>query len=827
MSVRCYYFFAGWDLNNSPVMVEDEQQFEEKLPARITGLVFWSLVFIGLLIAVFILGNIEEEYKERNLISVRIISYEIENILEKQSSESGLKGAFPAIRARVAELKELYDFNAIALSEGKQQLLIGEANESDEAYQHTLHYYPKGSSDLQEVEIQLYCSNTSLTIAELRKNILLSIGLGVFVFGLFLQRVLHKLISAPFNKMVETARQFSLGNEDVRFDDKRQDEFGYLGGFINNAISAVLTNNSELTTALQRVSLSEQELSVQKEHAEVTLHSITDSVITVDNKECILYINPAAENLLDVSADRISGKPFSQTFRIIDENTSEEISDPLHQCFLSKEIVHLPEHSSLVKSDGTLISIEASLAPMKSFNGEMIGAVMVVQDVSHTRRLTRQLSYQASHDLLTGLYNRRKFEEHLADILEQLATEEHFHSLLYLDLDNFKIVNDTCGHVAGDELLKQLPSLFNNVLRSGDAVARLGGDEFGIILENCKIKQARTIADKIRQTIKDYRFVWDDRTFEIGVSIGVVGIDADNADMAQVLSCADIACYAAKDSGRNRVHIFEKSDQFVHERFGQMHWTAKISDALENHRFCLFQQPIVRLSGGVCNHHEILIRMLGENDEIIPPGAFLPAAERYGLMRDIDRWVIAEVFRYMGQDNPDDPITGTDRILTVNLSGDSINDDTLLDYILQEKETNQISLSNVCFEVTETVAISNLSKATAFINELKQHGCKFALDDFGSGLSSFTYLKTLPVNYLKIDGSFVRDISRDSIDRAMVESIQQVGNAMSLETIAEHVEDEATLQVLREVGVDFVQGYHTGRPFAINMQPDAALKIYN
>jgi diguanylate cyclase (GGDEF)-like protein len=462
-----------------------------------------------------------------------------------------------------------------------------------------------------------------------------------------------------------------------------------------------------------------------------------------------------------------------------------------------------------------VVSIEASIAPMKADNGDLMGAVTVIQDVSHTRRLTRQLSYQASHDLLTGLYNRRKFEENLEEILMNVREENRQHALFYLDLDNFKIVNDTCGHVAGDELLKQLPALFNDVLRSGDIIARLGGDEFGIILENCGIQQATNIADKIRQKIKDYRFIWDDRTFEIGVSVGVIAINADNAEMSQVLSAADIACYAAKDSGRNRIHIYEPSDKAVSERFGQMHWTARISKALEEGRFQLYQQPIVGVQTKDRSHLEVLLRMIDEDGKIIPPGAFMPAAERYGLMPAIDRWVIHEVFKHMDKDNPADPIKNTDRVIAINLSGDSINDGELLDYILQQKEKYHITLSQVCFEITETVAISNLSKAAVFINELKKHGCLFALDDFGSGLSSFAYLKNLPVNYIKIDGGFVKEISRDRIDRTLVESIQHVGEVMGLCTIAEHVEDESTLNILEEIGLDYVQGFHLGRPQAI------------
>jgi len=796
-------------------MVEKEQKFEVKLPARITGLVFWGLVFVGLLVAVIILQQAESDLVLANKEKTIIIAYEIEEMVEQFSEPPVLEKAGGRIRAKIHEHIDDFSFHAARLHEGEQTLSIGEIAEDDDVYEYTLHYFPKGSNKAQAMKLELYCINSDIVIADIRKNFLLFIGLGVFVFGMLLQRILQKMLSEPFQKMVSTAEKFSKGDEKIRFDDSRRDEFGYLGKFINNAMDAIFQHKNELIGALERASASEVALGLEKERAEVTLYSITDSVVTVDVDECLMYLNPAGEKLLACDNEEITGKSFRQIFNIVNETTGQSIGDPLHECFITGKTVHLPEHSSLIAKDDSIISIEASIAPMKSDSGDLMGAVIVIQDVSHTRRLTRQLSYQASHDLLTGLYNRRKFEENLEEILINVREEDKHHTLFYLDLDNFKIVNDTCGHVAGDELLKQLPALFNEVLRSGDVVARLGGDEFGIILENCGVKQATGIADKIRQKIKNYRFIWDDKTFEIGVSIGVIGINSDNCEMSQVLSAADIACYAAKDSGRNRVHVYEPSDEMVTERYGQMHWTARISKALEEHRFQIYQQPIVGVTDQSRNHLEILLRMIDEDGKIIPPGAFIPAAERYGLMPEVDRWVINEVFKYMGRDNPADPIKGTDRIIAINLSGDSINDSELLGYILKKKNKYDIALSNVCFEITETVAISNLTKASLFINELKNYGCKFALDDFGSGLSSFAYLKTLPVNYLKIDGGFVRDISRDSIDRAMVESIQQVGKVMGLRTIAEHVEDEETLITLQEIGVDFVQGYHLGRPESV------------
>lgn len=799
-------------------MSENQQKFEVKLPARITGLVFWGLVFVGLLLAVIVLRQAASGIVLDNQKDASLMAYEIKEIIEQLDESEPLSGAVGRIRFVINRRLDESGFHALRLYMGDYTLAIGVTSDKYDVYKKEMRFYPKNSDQFKTIRMELYCKGSKATVASLRKNFLLSIGIGVFIFGMLLQRILQKMLSEPFQKMVSTAEQFSQGNEDVRFDDTRPDEFGYLGKFINEAIESILAHKNELLSALKRASDSEEELSHEKERAEVTLYAITDSVVTVDVNESILYINPAAEKLLMSEKGSVIGRQFRDVFKIVNENTGDDIEDLLAECFRTGDIISLPEHSSLLTLHDDPVSIEASIATMRSNSGELMGAVIVIQDVSHTRRLTQQLSYQASHDMLTGLYNRRKFEEYLEEILLNVREEDRNHTLLYLDLDNFKIVNDTSGHVAGDELLKQLPPLFHEVMRSGDIVARLGGDEFGVILQNCGLKQAVAIADKIRQKIQAFRFNWNDRIFDIGVSIGVTSINADNAEMSQVLSSADVACYAAKDSGRNRVHVYEPSDAAVSERYGQMYWTSRISRALTEKRFHIYQQPIVGVCDDSRNHVEILLRMKEDNGDIIPPGVFIPAAERYGLMPQIDRWVIEEVFKYIAINDPADPVAGTNRVFAINLSGDSINKGTLQEYILMLKDKYRISLENICFEITETVAISNLSKASQFIKELKKHGCQFALDDFGSGLSSFAYLKNLPVNYLKIDGAFIRDICKGKIDRTMVESIQHIGSVMGLLTVAEHVEDSSTYSVLREIGVDYVQGYLLGRPEAIEIK---------
>jgi diguanylate cyclase (GGDEF)-like protein len=429
---------------------------------------------------------------------------------------------------------------------------------------------------------------------------------------------------------------------------------------------------------------------------------------------------------------------------------------------------------------------------------------------------TERLSYQASHDALTGLVNRREFERRLERALLSAREEGRVHALCYLDLDQFKIVNDTCGHVAGDELLRQLTVLLQSKVRDADTLARLGGDEFGVLLDNCPLEQAEIVADLLRQTVRDFHFAWQEKPFVIGVSIGLVPINQDAGSLDAVLSCADAACYAAKDLGRNRVHLYRAEDGDLVQRQGEMHWVARITRAIEENRFRLYYQTIMPIQeqsheGG---HFEILLRMIDDNGQLVPPMAFIPAAERYNLMPSIDRWVVSTAFGLYWKIFPEcrEIQEGQCHTCTVNLSGPSLCDEHFLEFIKRQFALYKVPYKHLCFEITETAAITNLAKAMDFISELRSLGCRFSLDDFGSGLSSFTYLKNMQVDYLKIDGSFVRDMVDDPMDAAMVSSINQIGHVMGLKTIAEFVENEAVLVKLREMGVDFVQGYGVEYP---------------
>jgi diguanylate cyclase (GGDEF)-like protein len=437
--------------------------------------------------------------------------------------------------------------------------------------------------------------------------------------------------------------------------------------------------------------------------------------------------------------------------------------------------------------------------------GKVIGTVMVFHDVSEARKLQHQLSYQASHDALTGLYNRREFENNLEYSLLESRRDSSHHCLCYLDLDQFKLVNDTCGHVAGDELLIQLSTLLKEHVRDSDMLARLGGDEFGILFNYCSMKDARRAAEKLLTSINNFRFVWQEHSFDVGASIGVVAINRGSRSIADILSAADVACYAAKDGGRNRVHIYEPDDEELKQRHGEMRWVSRIKTALTSNQFILYYQPIEPINGQTPGHKrfEILVRMLGPEEQIIPPMAFIPAAERYGLMPEIDRWVIRNTLDALTRQ----PKNGEKWICSINLSGQSLSEEGFLEFILKELEDTDIDPGCICFEITETAAIANLNNAVKFISALKETGCSFSLDDFGSGLSSFAYLKNLKVDFLKIDGGFVKNMVTDPINNAMVEAINDIGHVMNIQTVAEFAENEAIIGALKDLGVDFAQGY--------------------
>jgi diguanylate cyclase (GGDEF)-like protein/PAS domain S-box-containing protein len=556
--------------------------------------------------------------------------------------------------------------------------------------------------------------------------------------------------------------------------------------------------------------LYEEALFREKESAQITLQSIGDGVITTDAKGIIDYVNPVAEALSGWRLEDSQGRAIEEIFRAFHEETCEPLENPLAVAIRRTRSIKSVRPMLLIRRDGNEIYVESTASPIRDGNGSVSGGVLVFHDVSEARELNRRLSYHASHDVLTGLVNRREFENRMERALKSAKARETSYALCCLDLDQFKIVNDTCGHSAGDALLGQVGALLKSKVRWRDTLARLGGDEFGILLESCSLDEAMRTAEALREAVRNFKFTWEERTFRLGASIGVVPISADNADVASVLSAADSACQAAKEAGRNRVHSFEENDLDLMRRRREMQWAARINNALEEGRFELFRQTILPLQKADSGaHYELLLRMRDEAGKIVSPDNFMTAAERYGITPNIDRWVIENAFRWLVSE-ADERARLT--MCSINLSGQSLGDDKFLPYVIDQFHRSGLDASKICFEITETAAIASFSQANRFIQALKELGCKFALDDFGTGLSSFGYLKHFPVDYLKIDGSFVKEILHDPIDREMVRSINEIGHLTGKQTIAEFAENQEIINMLQSLGVDYAQGYGVSQP---------------
>lgn len=529
-----------------------------------------------------------------------------------------------------------------------------------------------------------------------------------------------------------------------------------------------------------------------------------NAVIVIDADGTIEYANPTYTHISGFSLEEVVGSMASllmpgnlppKQFRALRKKMEAGLG-------WSGEVLNM-------KKDGTSYWSQESIAPIHDDSGQATHFVIVQQDITESRKVLQQLDYHAKHDLLTGLINRREFEARLVRLLSSKNnTGEHV--LCFLDLDRFKVINDTCGHFAGDELLRQLCTILKNATRQRDTVARLGGDEFAILLERCSLERGKIIANQIKTRIEAFRLNWEGHNMSVSVSIGLVRISNGSTEMTELLKQADAACYAAKEGGRNRVHVFHTEDEALLKRSIEMMWVSSIEKALEENRFQLFYQPIAPLQTADHRlHMEILLRMKGENGELIAPGTFLPAAEQYNLSGKIDKWVIRNLFEQLKAHHHQlDAISE----IAVNLSSLTLDDDSFPDLVLKLFERSGFPANKICFEITETAAISNLAHAETFMRKLKARGCRFSLDDFGSGWSSFAYLKSLPVDYIKIDGLFVRDIIDDPINSAMVKSINEIGHVMNKKTIAEFAENQQILDRLKGLNVDYGQGYGIRKP---------------
>jgi diguanylate cyclase (GGDEF)-like protein/PAS domain S-box-containing protein len=629
------------------------------------------------------------------------------------------------------------------------------------------------------------------------------------------KRVFAKLEAQGFVKNFEYRLRRKDGREIVVLENARAvcDDAGEL-----------VAHEGTITDITDR-KLAETRIFEEKERAQVTLQSIGDGVLTADAHGRVDYINPMAQDLIGCDSRTAKGRTVDQLMTIIDVQTRKPVDNPVIRCLQEGRVISLQENCALINANDDEIPIQESAAPIRDRIGNIIGSVMILHDVRKESRLFRQLSYQASHDALTDLINRREFESRLFTAVEAMRGDtESMHALLYMDLDQFKVVNDTFGHAAGDALLKQLAELVTGKIRSTDVLARLSGDEFGILLERCNADRAMQVAESIRSAVESFRFAWKDSFTTVRCSIGVVLVTSESGDVAALMSSADVACYSAKDMGRNQVHLYQGSDASL--RHEEMKWVSRISRAVEDNRLELFFQPIVGIgndSDDSHRHYELLLRMRDESGRLITPDQFIPAAERYNLMSTLDRWVIREALSKLA-----DRTSAADASYTIaiNLSGTSLSEDRFLDDLILELEKQKLPRGAICFEITETAAISNLSRVVHFMQTLKALGCKFSLDDFGSGLSSFTYLKNLPVDYLKIDGHFIRNVAEDSVDESMVKAITEVGHAMGIETIAERVETKQVLDKLGALGVGFAQGYYIARPVSVqSFEPWARSRI--
>lgn len=554
----------------------------------------------------------------------------------------------------------------------------------------------------------------------------------------------------------------------------------------------------------------EEKLAKSEERLALAIKGSQDGLWDWDLLNDTVYFSPRWKSMLGYEEHEIQDS-FSEWQKLLHPDDLESALSKV-QYFINNKSDKYEFEFRMQHKDGHYIYILSRAFAVEGSDGKITRFVGTHVDITERKKAEEKLNYQSSHDALTGLVNRREFERRMDQLLIDAKENSQTHALCYMDLDQFKVVNDTCGHIAGDEMLKQISMVLQKIVRNSDTLARLGGDEFGILLANCSLDDALRLVNAIQTEIKDYLLIFNSHSFRVSASIGLVPITAKTVNSIELLKDADAACYMAKDSGRNRVHIQRETDEDLVKWHSETLWVNRIEKALDENRFCLYAQSIVPLNTCKEIHYELLIRMIDEQGDIILPGAFLPAAERYNLMLKLDQWVVENAFQALAK-NPD--FRRKLSFVCINLSGQSLANDHFLDFVIQQIHDYRIEGKNICFEITETAAISNLLKADKFICKLRQFGCHFALDDFGSGLSSFGYLKSLPVNFLKIDGMFVKDMVRDPIDHAMVKSINDIGHVMGMQTIAEFVENDEIKRMLTEMNVDYAQGYgiHIPEPF--------------
>jgi diguanylate cyclase (GGDEF)-like protein/PAS domain S-box-containing protein len=575
-----------------------------------------------------------------------------------------------------------------------------------------------------------------------------------------------------------------------------------------------------LLTALEMLPNAVPSPMASRPRSMVTLDAMGESVITVDAEGRIDYINHSAAALLGQGFDQVVGKSFVDVASLVDETDRRSLGDPVRKALATGGRVTVGKRAVLVPTNGSMErSVEISVTPLKSEAKETLGLVLVMHDTSELRGLTRQMTYQASHDALTGLVNRREFERRLREAMDAAQTGEVAHALCYLDLDRFKVVNDTCGHTAGDNMLREVATIIKDAVRDSDTAGRIGGDEFAMLLVGCPLEKARQIADDVVRAVGDYRFIWRDKIFNIGVSIGLVEIGRNGGSIEDIMNSADSACYVAKKQGGVHVHVYSAREEAKARHSGEIHWLQKLQNALRDNRFELYYQPIVHAqTAGVRGPAlEVFVRLEAEDGQpAAPPAEFIRAAERYRLMPHVDRWVVQAVLSALGRGGMRLP---PGRSVAINISGQTLGDAEFLEFVVDCFDHTGATPGDICFEVTESAVVANLDHARRFIAVLHGMGCEFALDDFGSGLSSLSTLKTLPMDYLKIDGSFIANLAVDTVNQAMVGAMIELSRSLHFRIVAEQVEDQSSLDTVKEMGIDFAQGFFIGRPQRLSMTP--------
>jgi len=596
--------------------------------------------------------------------------------------------------------------------------------------------------------------------------------------------------------------QLINGNENGLWVELHSQRLDYHGQRAFVSVARDVTHRKGLEASLGRGKL----------QARVTLESIGEGVITTDVAGIIDYMNEAAEQLLDCKRSMAIGKSLPELVALVDEIDGEALGDPVAQCLSERRRVSLGRRARLVaKHSRREFSTELTASPIRAPDQDTAGCVVIFHDVTEMRGLAREMTYQASHDALTGLVNRAEFERRLDQALNAPRGEAVSHVVCYLDLDRFKAVNDSCGHMVGDNLLREISALLKHQVRDSDTVARLGGDEFAMLLVGCPLDKAIQIANDVCQAVSEYNFTWQDRVFDLGVSIGLVEIDQDSGTAETALNAADSACYIAKQQGRGRVHVYSARDELKARERGEIQWLQRVQHALKEQQFELYVQSIIATSGRIDTGPaaELLLRMNDESGKVVSPAQFLAAAERYQLMSHVDRWVTKAALTMLASDTPHLP---EGRSCSINLSGQTLGDEEFLDYVVDLLDHTGVAPHKICFEVSETAVMNNIDHARRFINVLHGIGCRFALDDFGSGIGSFSQLRQLSIDYLKVDGSFTRDVDESSISRDMLSATINLSRSLDFLVVAEQVEDQAAFDTLRELGVDYIQGYIVERP---------------